>query len=206
MSSNLRRKVAIWAIPVAAFCAGTVVSRLPDLRLAPPAHAAAALTPMERLLAKEEISNKIALYGLLADGDGAGGKPRNLRQMADELMTPDVTSEIYLANGSPVKIYKGRDFVAESPPEIPPDQARQIAGRHYIVETTFDDISATAARTRTTAVYFDATKLTSGPCKQIVEGACGGKPVRTVMWVYHMTWRKTPDGWQIARNILRGDN
>ena len=169
--------------------------------------AARALAPLERLLIQDEIQQKLVLYGLYADGDGPGGSPRNLRKLADTLMTADVVSEIYLVKGGPPLILKGREVVAATPAEVPPEIAKAIGGRHYLVGVVFDEVTPTTVKTRTPAVYFDATKNILGPdCRKAGKDACAQKPVKTVMWVYHMTWTKTSHGWQISRNILRDDN
>jgi hypothetical protein len=208
MATNIPRKTSSWGGALIALCVGLVAGhQLSTGQSFTAAYAATSLTPVDKLLAEDEIRQQIALYGLYADGDGAGGNPRDLRKMADTLMTPDVVSEIYVARGGPPRILTGRDIVAKSPPENDPDRAKRIAGRHYLVATVFDDVSATTAETRTTAVYFDATKnQVGGDCAKAGEGACGGQPVKTVMWVYHMTWKHTPQGWQISRNVLRDDN
>ena len=161
---------------------------------------------LERLLIVEEIRQRIALYGLYTDGDGPGGRQRDLHSLAFTLMTPDVVSEIHRASGGPTIILKGRDIVANSRPEIEGDRAKLIAGRHYLLSTAFDSVTATTAITRTPAVYFDATKNVVGTdCAAAGFDACGGRPMRTVMWIYEMHWRKTAEGWQIERNILRDD-
>jgi hypothetical protein len=207
MPSARTQKRLRWGVPLAAFCAGLLASQIAGVRLSTPAQAATGLSPLERLLIKDEIRDKITLYALYADGDGVGGKPRDLRTLADTLMTPDVVSEIHLADGSPPKFLKGRDVVAASPPENDPSLAKRIAGRHYMVSTVFDDVSPTTVHTRTASVYFDATKNYGGAnCGKPGEGACQGVPVKTIMWVYHMTWTKTPQGWQISHNTLRDDN
>lgn len=171
------------------------------------AQTAQELTPIERLLIQDDIRQRIILYALYADGSGPGGEPRNLRKLADTLMTPDVVSEIHLVTGGKPLIFTGRELVANTPPEVPPELAATVGGRHYMVGTVFDLVTPTLVKTRTPAVYFDATKNVHGAkCKTMGEDACGQKPVKTVMWVYEMTWVKTPDGWQISRNILRDDN
>ncbi len=166
-----------------------------------------AVTPLDRLLIEDDIRQRIGLYGLYSDGDGAGGRPRDLRALADTLMTPDVVSEIHRAGGGAPVLLKGREIVANSRPEIDPERAHLIAGRHYLLTTVFDQITPTSAVTRTPAVYFDATRnLVGAGCATAGFDACAGRPIRTVMWVYEMHWRKTADGWQIERNILRDDN
>lgn len=174
---------------------------------AAPRAAASAPGPLERLLIEDDIRQRIALYGLYTDGDGAGGRPRNLHALAYELMTADVVSEIHRSRGGPPVFLKGRDVVANSRPEIDPDRARLIAGRHYVLDTVFDTVTRSRAVTRTPAVYFDATRnLIGDACASAGSDACGGRPIRTVMWIYEMHWRKTEQGWQIERNVLRDDN
>lgn len=184
-----------WGAPLALLCAGCaapVVKGMP---------------PLERLLIQDEIRQKLVLYGLYADGDGPGGSPRDLRKLADTLMTPDVVSEIYLVKGGPPLILEGREIVANTPPEVATERAKAIGGRHYLIGAVFDEVTPTTVRTRTPAVYFDATKnLIGTDCRKLGEDSCAQKPVKTVMWVYHMTWRRTQQGWQISKNVLRDDN
>lgn len=202
--TNQTRRFDKCLIIFAVFCGSLAVSAQST---AVGSAAQATQTPLERLLIEDEIRQKITLYGLYADGDGAGGKPRDLRTLADTLLTPDVISEIHRATGGAPTILKGREVVANSRPEIDSDRARMIAGRHYVLNTVFDEITATHAVTRTPAVYFDATRNVVGAdCAAAGYDGCGGRPIRTVMWVYEMHWRKTPDGWQIERNVLRDDN
>jgi hypothetical protein len=196
-----------WGLTVAAVCAAWGAGRLSSPDLVAHAGPSAGATPLERLLIEDDIRQKIVLYSLYADGDGVGGRPRDLRTLADTLMTPDVVSESYPANGGAPLILNGRDVVAQSHAELDPDRARRVAGRHYLINTVFDSVTPTTAETRTPAVYFDATRnLVGSKCHPAHEGDCGGTPVRIVLWVYHMSWRKTPQGWQIARNVLRDDN
>jgi hypothetical protein len=176
---------------------------LPNAALA---QATQELTPLERLLIQDDIRQRIILYVLYADGSGPGGEPRNMRKLADTLMTPDVVSEIHLATGGKPLIYTGRELVYNTPPEVPAELRATVGGRHYMVGTVFDLVTPTMVKTRTPAVYFDATKNLNGPDCRKKGKDCGQKPVKTVMWVYEQTWVKTPDGWQISRNILRDDN
>lgn len=192
-------KAVRWALPIAALGFGPSASAF--------ARPVKALTPIERLLIQDDIRQRLVLYALYADGDGPGGRPRNLRKLADTLMTPDVVSEVHLVTGGKPLIFTGREIVARTPPEVDPELAATVGGRHYLFSPYFDEVTATQVRTRTPAVYFDATKKLNGAdCRTMGKDACGQKPVKTVIWVYEMTWVKTPDGWQISRNILRDDN
>ena len=192
---------------VVAVAAGWLGGHLTSVGLASTAQAAAPLASLTRLVIEDDIRQRVALYGMYVDGDGMDGRRRDLRALADTLMTPDVVSEVHPANGSTTIVLTGRDVVAKSRPELDPEHANRITGRHYLINTVFDSVTATAALIRTTAVYFDATKnLVGDTCAVAGPNACGGIPVKTYMWVYEMQWRKMPEGWQIYKNILRNDN
>lgn len=169
------------------------------------ASAAPKLSAIDKLVAEDEIRNDLALYALLADGDGIKGK--DTRTLADKLMAPDVVTEIYYPHSTaPVRIL-GREAVAG--PQVtpaPPGPSTSIS-RHFLVETYFEDMTATTAKTVTTAVHFDLSPNTIGKeCKLAGAGACGGVPSRVIMWIYHMTWVKNAAGWQVTYNGLRMDN
>lgn len=206
MRQSLTSNLARWGALALVMGAGLVLGRI-SVETHGTAQAATALPPLERLVIEDDIRQKLALYGFYADGDGMDGRPRDLRALADTLMTADVVSEIHSTKGGPPKLIVGRDLVAGSPPENDPDLARRLTGRHFLVSTVFDDVTASVAHTRTAAVYFDASKNTgAADCAKTLADGCAGKPVKTIMWVYQMTWRKTPQGWRIARNVLRDDN
>jgi hypothetical protein len=206
MSRAFFTKTGVWMALLAAAGAGMAVGQVFDLPGAI-ARPAPGLTPLERLMIQDEIRQKLVLYALYADGDGPGGRPRNLRALADTLMTPDVVSEVHLVTGGEPAIFTGREIVARTPPEIPPELAATVGGRHYLFSPVFDEVTPSRVVTRTPAIYFDATKKLHGAeCRTMGPDACGQKPLKTVMWIYEMSWRKTPQGWQIARNILRDDN
>jgi hypothetical protein len=207
MTQRFVRKFPRWLIAVAFLTGGVAVGQTVDLGGVAVAQPPKQLSPLDRLLIQDDIRQRIIRYALYADGDGPGGAPRNLRRLADELMTADVVSEIHLVTGGKPLIFTGRELVAKTPSEVPPELAATVGGRHYMVGTVFDLVTPTLVKTRTPAVYFDATKNINGSkCRTMGEGACGQKPVKTVMWVYEMTWVNTPNGWQISRNILRDDN
>ena len=202
---NLKKDSIRRLLPFLLIGVGLVAGRATLVGGASEAHAAAtAMPPLDRLVAEDEIRQKMVLYTLLADGSGEGGKPRDMRALAEDLMTPDVVSEIHPINGAPVKTMTGREHIIQTPKEQP-DPA--LAGRHYIVGTYFDDISATIAHTRATALYFDVTRnLMGADCNKAAQDACGGRVVKGVMWIYEMTWTKTPEGWKISKNTLRDDS
>lgn len=175
--------------------------------VAVPAAASAApkLSAIDKLVAEDEIRNNLALYALLADGDGI--KDKDTRTLADKLMAPDVVTEIYYTHSAaPVRIL-GRDAVAGPQVTPAPPGPSSSVGRHYLVETYFEDITTTTAKTVTTAVHFDLSPNAIGKeCKLAGAGACGGVPSRVIMWIYHMNWVKNAVGWQISYNGLRMDD
>ena len=206
-----------WIMAGLALAVGLIVGRESMTGLARPAQAAGMMAPIERLIAEDEIRQQVALYGLLADGDGLDRK--NVRALADKIMTPDTINEIYPVTG-PIAEMRGRDAVggpvrrppapaaatAVPVPPAPPTSPATTAGRHFLVSTYFDEITPTEARTRTTAIHFDMTKNMIGPeCRKSGEDACGGRVVKGSMWVYHTIWIKTAEGWQMSANRLRND-
>ena len=207
MLVTISRRPRTWGWCATAVLIGWIGGSFSTAHFSTPAQAVPELAPLTRLLIEDNIRQQIALYGMYADGDGAGGNSRNYHQLAQTLLTPDVVSEIYPANGNRPLIFKGRDIIANAPTDIDPERTTRIAGRHYLVNTVFDTVTPTTADTRTTGVYFDATRNTiGGNCHAKVEGECGGTPIKIKMWVYQMHWRKTTQGWQISRNVLRDDN
>ena len=171
------------------------------------AAAEAKLSPIERLVAEDEIRQNLALYALLADGDGIKGK--DTRTLADELMTPDVVTEIYYPLGHGPVTTIGREAVAGPAPKptAGPVAVESVVKRHYLVDTYFEDLTPTTAKTITTSVHFDLTpNLVGKDCATRGAGACGGLPARVIMWTYHMSWVKNAAGWQIIYNALHMDN
>ena len=167
----------------------------------------AKLSPIDRLIAEDEIRQDLALYVLLADGDGIKGK--DTRTLADTMMAPDVVTEIYypLAR-APVRTI-GREAVAGPAPvpAVVPAAIDPTVKRHYLVDTYFEDLTANTARTITTAVHFNLTRnLVGKDCGAQGPGACGGLPARIIMWTYHMNWVKNAAGWQVSYNGLHMDN
>lgn len=198
MSGGVRRLVAGAIALVAPMWTGTAAAATDG--------SAGKLSPIDRLIAKEDIRQQIALYALLADGDGV--KPKDPRTLADKMMTADVVTEIYRP-GEPTPIRMiGRDAVAGPPrdPAAPPVVAPSVS-RHYLVETYFEDLTATTAKTITTAVHFEVERSQPGKkCTLFGKDACPVKAQRTTMWTYQMKWVKTSEGWQMAYNGLYFDN
>jgi len=160
-------------------------------------------SPTDKLVAEEDIRNNLALYALLADGDGIKGK--DSRALADKLMAPDVVTELFFPGSKePVRMV-GREAVAG--PQVVPHTGETTISRHYLVETYFESVTPTTAKTITTSVHFRLTpNLVGKDCKTGLSGNCGGVPERIIMWIYHMDWVKNASGWQVSYNGLHMDN
>jgi hypothetical protein len=204
MTSMPGTKISRWSIALLAIVAAIYAGRVSVTGFAGSAKAANGMSPVDRLIAEDDIRQRLSLYALYADGDGVN--PMDTPALAEKLMTPDVVSKSYPANGGPPRILNGRAPVAGTNPRQMPPVDRPSAGRHYLVQTYFDEVTPTTAKTRSTALYFDVTRNLVGPdCKAAGPDACGGKVVSSALWVYHMTWKKTADGWQIVENLLYDD-
>ena len=92
-------------------------------------------------------------------------------------------------------------------PAAVPAPVEPTVKRHYLVDTYFENLTPTTAKTITTAVHFNLTRnLVGKECATQGPGACGGIPARVTMWTYHMTWVKNAAGWQVIYNGLHMDN
>ena len=170
----------------------------------PATAAAIGMAPIDRLVAEDDIRQQLALYALLADGDGIS--PKDIDTLATKITAPDVVTEIFPADGGPPTHTVGRAAVIGPRPTGTPPPPTNVS-RHYLVDTYFDEITPTTARTRTTSVHFNLTKnLVGKDCLQRGAGACGGQVNKVTMWTYHMRWVKNADGWQIGYNALHMDH
>jgi hypothetical protein len=161
------------------------------------------MSALDRLVAEDEIRQKVALFALYADGDGE--KPKDVRALADQLLTPDVVVEVISGLGVSQSRTVGRDAVVAATAPALPNQP--TAGRHFVVATYFDDITPSTAHTRTTALYVNVTRnMVGADCQKAGLDACGGRVVRSVLLVYHDTWVKGDAGWQKSHSVLRLDN
>lgn len=206
MLRMLHSRYSRWGAPLVATALAIGLIAVGANQFIPRADAAASLTALDRLIIEDDIRQRIETYALLADGDGIQRK--DIAKLANTLMTPDVVSEIYaVGSKTPIRL-EGR--ARHAGPEVNPPLAAEkpdlIAGRHYLVGTLFDQVSATEVRTRTSALHLDVTKnILGADCKKAGEDACGGRVVSATMWMYHMVWVKTAEGWQIKYNGLRRD-
>lgn len=155
--------------------------------------APAAVLPgtLDRLVTEDAIRQQIALYGLLADGDGKN--PASIRQLADKILAPDVVTDMVDAHGKNILHTVGREAVVSSTHVR--DTQGPVAIRHNFVSTYFDEVTPTTAKTRSLILFVALTKdgvapkcLTGGSCESPLKGAGS--------YIYHDEWRKTADGWQ----------
>jgi hypothetical protein len=167
------------------------------------ARAQAPLSPVDKLVAEDDIRQKLALYGILTDGDGVAGK--NIRGLVDQIMTPDVWTDLYYPDGSLQVHTVGREAIVTSTPI--PKSMGPIANRHYLIATYFDELTPTTAKTRTTMMWMQVTRnLLGADCAKGGPDACGGRVVSAMTTVYHNDWVKTADGWRMSRNVIRRDD
>jgi hypothetical protein len=190
--SLLRSRGAVWFAVIAtlAFAAS------PSRALPTPA-----LSPVEKLVIENDISQQIILYGLLADGDGISHK--NVRALADRTLAPDVVTDIVLPDGQTISHTTTSEAVVAT---TPAPVERPSAGRHFMVATYFDEVTLTRAKTRTTTLYIEAIKNTGPGCETRGPDACGGRVTHAVTLVYHDTWNKMAGEWKKTASTLYRDN
>ena len=171
--------------------------------LAHRSYATAQFTEMDRLVAQDQIRQKLALYGILADGDGVN--PKNIRALVDEVMTADVSTDLYFPGGALQAHSNGREEIVATTPL--PKTASPLANRHYLIATYFDAVGPTSAKTRTTMMWMQVTKnMLGADCAKGGADACGGRVVSAMTTVYHNDWVKTSEGWRMSRNVIRRDD
>jgi hypothetical protein len=137
-------------------------------------------------VAKQEITERQALYGLLFNGDGPHGPDR--AKWGDEIFTPESPFIAYDPNLEilPLQTFMSRqgliDMEVNRQPKVWPTTSPN-GSMHYMYNVVFDEITLTDARTRTPAMIVSAVK--------------GTRVVNTItLCVYHDAWAKTADGWR----------
>jgi hypothetical protein len=130
---------------------------------------------------------------------------KNIRGLVDQIMTPDVWTDLYYPDGSLQVHTVGREAIVTSTPI--PKSMGPIANRHYLIATYFDELTPTTAKTRTTMMWMQVTRnLLGADCAKGGPDACGGRVVSAMTTVYHNDWVKTADGWRMSRNVIRRDD
>ena len=160
-------------------------------------------TAIDVLLIEDQIRQRLALYSLLADGDGLA--PRNFRALTDTIFTPDVVIDVYAADGKLTAHIQGREQLYARASAPKPDGNTTV--RHFMVSTYFDEVSRMTAKTRTVSMAVRVTATVAGKiCVSAEDSSCGGRVTQTEMLVYHDTWAKTSSGWQKSNTKLVAAN
>jgi hypothetical protein len=152
---------------------------------------------IETVIARESIREALAQYSMLLDGDGVAP---NYRKWADDLFTADAVFVLKYPNGVDQERYEGREAVfkrfgrAGSPAS---------AGRHFMVNTVFDEVTPTSAKTRTSALIQVSQRDTE--CEKKPGGLNGGKPIVSFIIVYHDTWVLDGGAWKKKLSVLHRD-
>jgi hypothetical protein len=161
-----------------------------------------ALSPIEILVEKEAIREQLAQYDLLLAGDGVR---RDGLAWATRLFTQDATFQVFTPDGRMFLNPRNRDEIAQlvgrrpvttnqQRPSPPPGPARVT--RHFPINTAFDELTRTTARTRTSTLVISVPRIADPAIA----------PVITLV-TYHDTWRKEADGvWRKSSTILRNAN
>jgi hypothetical protein len=167
--------------------------------------AGAQMSPLDILIAKDQIREQLGQYTLLLDGDGLTRDPN---KWAEKLFTEDATFQSIGPDGQLLHGAKGLVGRAEiartfggGPPRTgtsarpPADPTRpQMVFRHYPVDLVFDELTPTSAKTRTSTI------IMTGPRNYVTPNP---PTVNPALVVYHDTWQKTADGWKKSNSILR---
>lgn len=152
---------------------------------------------IEAAIARESIREALAQYSMLLDGDGI--RP-DARSWADKLFTNDAVFISYYPDGAQQIRLEGREAIHKTfgRPGSP-----EVAARHFMVNTVFDELTATTAKTRTSAlIQVSRRDQDCGKKKGILNG---GQPVLSAILVYHDTWVLDDGEWKKKLSILRRD-
>jgi len=152
---------------------------------------------IESALARESIREALTHYSMLLDGDGAGRDPIT---WANKLFTPDATFVLHYPDGSEQYRIEGRDAIGKTfgRPGSP-----KMATRHFMVNTVFDELTPTSARTRTSALI--QVSMRDQECGKKEGALNGGQPVLSAIIVYHDSWVLEGGEWKKRLSILRRD-
>ena len=151
---------------------------------------------IETALARESIREQLAQYSMLLDGDGIRRDPES---WAKRLFMPDATFVLHYPDGSEQYRIEGSEAIGKTFGRA----SSKTAARHFMVNTVFDELTATTAKTRTSALI-QVSRRDLDCAKK--EGALnGGQPVLSVLIVYHDTWMLDGGEWKKKLSVLRRD-
>jgi len=151
---------------------------------------------IESALARESIREALAHYSMLLDGDGIGRDPQ---AWARKLFMPDATFVLHYPDGTEQYRIEGSEAIGKTFGR----GSSKNATRHFMVNTVFDELTATTAKTRTSALI-QVSRRDQDCAKK--EGALnGGQPVLSAIIVYHDSWVLDGGEWKKKLSILRRD-
>jgi hypothetical protein len=152
---------------------------------------------IESALARENIREALARYSMLLDGDGSTRDPQ---EWANRLFTSDATFVLHYPDGTEQYRIEGRDAIGKT---FGRAGSSKVATRHFMVNTVFDELTATSAKTRTSALI-QVSKRDQECARK--EGALnGGQPVISAIIVYHDSWVLEDGEWKKKLSVLRRD-
>jgi hypothetical protein len=147
----------------------------------------AGMQALDVLVAKDRIRERLTQYTLLLDGDGVS-RP-DLRRWAQDLFVENATFQSFGTAGPLFAGLNGRSAIEAHFAKSLPNLIR----RHFFVNTAFDDLTPTTAKTRTTGItMYGRTEQGNAPLIPAL-----------VETVTHLTWRNSDRGWQIVRAEVR---
>lgn len=154
---------------------------------------------VDMLVAREAIRDKIALYSLLHDGDGAA---RDARRWADAIWTTDATFQVIdqggrrlFGNGEIGMV--GRETILGAFGGGVPSGV-DFALRHVLTNVAFDSLTPDSAETR--LVEFNIRGVKS---QQAAEGTPVAPQGPVDVYIMHDTWRRESDGeWRKSRSVV----
>jgi hypothetical protein len=162
------------------------------------ADARSGLEPLELLIAKDAIREKIALYTLLHDGDGV---IQDGRTWADALWTVNASFQVVYPGGK--RMFGNGETGLEGRETIfrafggPPFPEGDVAIRHVLMQPVFDSVTRRTAQTRTVEIVIRGRKL-----QTLSAGAAEAQsPVDS--YIMHDFWKKGDDGeWRKSRSVV----
>jgi hypothetical protein len=152
---------------------------------------------IESALARESIREALGHYSMLLDGDGVGRDPQT---WANKLFTPDATFVLHYPDGAEQYRIEGREAIGKT---FGRAGSPKVATRHFMVNTVFDELTPTSAKTRTSALIQVSRR--DQDCAKKDGALNGGQPVLSALIVYHDTWVLDAGEWKKKLSILRRD-
>jgi len=134
---------------------------------------------------------------MLLDGDGVA---RDARTWADKLFTTDAVFISHYPDGTEQIRIEGREAIYKT---FGRAGSPEVAGRHFMVNTVFDELTSTTAKTRTSALIQVSRR--DQECARKKGILNGGAPVISAILVYHDTWVLDGSEWKKKLSILRRD-